>query len=80
MIPNDTSNLKCIDNFIFVFATWICALREKKAGDGGWQKVDISTIIATIASATSQPSSQTNNNSSNFHPSILPQIQWKRSP
>lgn len=54
MISNDASNLKCIDNFIFVFATWICALGEKKSGGvGGWQKVDNASIIATMASATS---------------------------
>lgn len=35
MIPNGASNLKCIDNFIFVFATWICAFREKKKIAGG---------------------------------------------
>lgn len=30
MIPTDASNMKYVDNFIFVFATWICALRGKK--------------------------------------------------
>ena len=30
MISTDASNVKDIDNFIFIFATWICALREKK--------------------------------------------------
>lgn len=36
MIPNDVSNLKCIDNFIFAFATWICALGGKKK-NGRWR-------------------------------------------
>lgn len=38
MISNDASNLKGIDNFIFVFATWICALGKKKAGRWGDDK------------------------------------------
>ena len=30
MISTDASNVKDRDNFISIFATWICALRDKK--------------------------------------------------
>lgn len=45
MIPNGASNLKCIDNFIFVFATWICAFREKKKNSGGGGGDKKSTLL-----------------------------------
>lgn len=56
MIPTDASNMKYVDNFIFVFATWICALRGKKK-KVWWQKVDTAAITVTTATATSQAAS-----------------------
>lgn len=36
MISNDASNVKYIDNFIFVFAPWICGIEGEKSGVTKW--------------------------------------------